>query len=1106
MAVWNRSRSALLVGVAILLVLVGTGVAEAENQASAPAEIQRSESSDAPQWPDEVAALSEASRVGSRVPIPDATTETSESFALPGGRIETSISAGVVRLRRDGGWVPVDLNLRENPDGTISSAVHPAQLNVSGRRPGSSGELASIETGTGRVSMGWNGALPEPVLAGPQATYSEVLPGVDLVIEATRSGFEQFVVLKSPAAVSRVRDLKIPLAGANLGKVQENADGSLNVTDKAGKRTASVPAPLMWDSQVMPNGETPANTVALDVQAATSRPAAGKTTASKNTASARAGQPDDTGPGTVSLTLSPDETWLRDPATKYPVTIDPQINRLLTTFDTTVMERVSADRGGANYLQLGVTTSDTPQKARSFVKWDSDALMGKHVESARAYFYNWYSTTCSAKPWEIWTTAPADGNTRWANQPQWIRKEATSTETKGFNTSCNDGWVSIDARSFFQYAADTNQPVADMGIRAAGETDTKQWKEFRSRNAADTNQVPYAKVTYRAEPKLGARSTVPGTVCLTGASRPAVPPAALRLQASFSSPDAATTKSTFEWSLVDNATPLGSATTAAVAVGQPSSATIPQGVLAEGKTYRWRVRASDGVATSAWSGWCEFVVRDDSIDADDDEGALGPEWISGPSAPAAVLDDVSAEPEPSGGTGNPEDGPILDPDVPETGDGDDVVEEVAVEEPALLRDPTAKFAATKSVATSQVKNTCKYDANSQTAACMGPLTPEELAESIAEGFVAQDEPVLTSQEMQSARAAASDVNARSVPLDGQPITDGSEDGPPPFSASAVHAAARSLVPSNLSWCDKQNWQLRRRDLCKVFKGTAKFWKYSTNRPPEMVGAVYFKIFSHAKLKNSATWDYTETYYPYKKKGSVSGARIHGSLYCLNACTTRITKAPFDEPVVIGKTVTMRGKISMRISKGKVIRTGAAMVTWLTKTGGYSTNAAETVTPAVRCDWNLHGQPRSVGCIVPGVVPYYPYYLDGGYPELARHIKLAQDSGLPGKYPGGRPLTRSTGNRSLNDAITCPDRLVRPDGHDCDEYPFASTYQGPYYTGVFIARSHDGCHLDDQRARGDQGFSRCMINSWQNQTGGARLGGFYTRNRVLNRDPFRIQVR
>ncbi|MEV6596829.1 DNRLRE domain-containing protein [Actinoplanes sp. NPDC051346] len=577
---------------ALVMLLVATvlGVPKPQPVSAAPA--APAAAAEPLERPDETAALITARLTGQRVRISGLTSETSEFFALPEGRIEATVSAGVVRMRRGGTWVPVDLTLRKQADGSVAPVAHPQNLKVAGARTTSSGELASVGTGADRVTLGWPGTLPEPVLDGNKATYPDVLPQTDLVVEATRSGFEQFVVAKSPAAVPHLDEVLVPLSGKRVAAIDEDATGSLEVEDSAGRMVASVPTPMMWDAQLASNGESPARMTELDVTAQQPKPAARQTSQ---------------GGRQAALKLTPDATWLKDPATKYPVTIDPQINKLLTTFDTTVSEGSSADQGGADYLRLGVTTEAKPKKSRSFVNWDITALRGKQITAASAHFFNWYATTCAATPWEIWTTEGADGDTRWANQPKWLTKEATSTQTKGFNSSCGDGWVSVDAKSFFQRAASKNETRANMGIRAANEADKKQWKEFRSRNANDTAQVPYAKVTYNSYPVIGTRSATPSMPCVTGADRPYVNSLVPQLKAVVSDPDGSKVKATFEWHVLDGRK-IGESSTGTAASGSTLSATVPAGALADNGTYAWRVSANDGTVSSPASSFCQFSV------------------------------------------------------------------------------------------------------------------------------------------------------------------------------------------------------------------------------------------------------------------------------------------------------------------------------------------------------------------------------------------------------------------------------------------------------------------------------------------------------------------
>ncbi len=441
--------------------------------------------------------------------------------------------------------------------------------------------------------MGWTGKLPEPVLDGVRATYPEVLPGIDLAVEATRTGFEQFVVVKSRDAVARVSELSLPLSGKSLASHTRDATGALVLKNKSGRTIATSPTPQMWDARVGTDGETPA------------RRADVKTVVKKRAARAASPGRSATAPG-VDVTLTPDLTWIKDPATAFPVTIDPQI-AVGTVFDTYVTDGDTGDRGGANNLQIGLLSGAGGKRTRSFVSWDTTALRGKQITAATASFYNYYSTTCSANSWEIWSTNSFNSDTRWANQPAWVTKESATTVTKGFSSSCADGYTGITATSFFQRAATANATRGWMGIRATSETATTAFKQFRSRNAAENAQVPKSTVTYNSYPVVGARSTAPTTACATGSGRPYIASKTPQLKAKLTDAEGSAMTASFEWSTTAGAGST-SVTTAKAASGSTFSTTIPANALVENGSYRWRVRGYDSTGYSPWSSYCEFAV------------------------------------------------------------------------------------------------------------------------------------------------------------------------------------------------------------------------------------------------------------------------------------------------------------------------------------------------------------------------------------------------------------------------------------------------------------------------------------------------------------------
>ena len=151
----------------------------------------------------------------------------------------------------------------------------------------------------------------------------------------------------------------------------------------------------------------------------------------------------------------------------------------------------------------------------------------------------------------------------------------------------------------------------------------------------------------------------------------------------------------------------------------------------------------------------------------------------------------------------------------------------------------------------------------------------------------------------------------------------------------------------------------------------------------------------------------------------------------------------------------------------------------------------------------------VGCVFPDYTPVMDYSRNGRFPELARHIEEAQNSGLPGKYGTDKPLTRLTDQqlRQQSGDKACPRRYSRPDTKSCDEYPPRSSYEGASTTpNPGPARTFDWCSISEPTGvTGPNGYSACMIDAWQNSVGGSALGDFYDDNRVLDKDPFFIEI-
>src|SRR5690606_36582732 len=105
-------------------------------------------------------------------------------------------------------------------------------------------DLVTLGEGDERITLRWKGGLPKPKLDGTRATYPDALPGADLIVEATRTGFEQFVELKE-RPTTKDYSYTLPLKTDGL-RVEQQRDCSLLFTDKASgkKKRAVMPAPV----------------------------------------------------------------------------------------------------------------------------------------------------------------------------------------------------------------------------------------------------------------------------------------------------------------------------------------------------------------------------------------------------------------------------------------------------------------------------------------------------------------------------------------------------------------------------------------------------------------------------------------------------------------------------------------------------------------------------------------------------------------------------------------------------------------------------------------------------------------------------------------------
>ena len=182
--------------------------------------------------------------------------------------------------------------------------------------------------------------------------------------------------------------------------------------------------------------------------------------------------------------------------------------------------------------------------------------------------------------------------------------------------------------------------------------------------------------------------------------------------------------------------------------------------------------------------------------------------------------------------------------------------------------------------------------------------------------------------------------------------------------------------------------------------------------------------------------------------------------------------------------------------------------------GIESNTAALAAPPIRCDNELPGRTTS-GCVFIDSVPNITYNTTSpNVTEFANHVQLAQASGLPGSSASQIPLHRTTVSSTItaNRNLACPQSLPRPDGKSCDEYPFASTYEGAYASQVINGssspRTFPGCGvtLSGTPSTGAVGYSVCMIDKIQNSAAGSLLNSnLLVPYRIIEGDAYYVNV-
>ncbi|WP_433438428.1 LamG domain-containing protein [Nonomuraea sp. CA-141351] len=584
-------------------------------------------------------AQSQAAEDGEPVEVTEASTEFTTTYANPDGasfRLEQSTVP--VRVKgADGAWAAPDATLERRADGSVGPVAAAVRIGFSG---GGDTELVTMTRDGRTLALGWPGPLPAPVLDGPNATYPEVLPDVDLRMTATTEGFRQVLVVKTPEAADNpaLRNLEYAISSSGL-KVAETEDGGMSATDGNATEVFSSPPAAMWDS----TGDTTAGQVSTMKELAPPRAA---TAADGPAPGARHAElPIRVRNG--KLTLVPDVKLLKQKdKAAYPIYIDPTVtwgesDRMLLRSDgyTSYNWGNGSDNRGMGDGHCGSWNGyycGPGYTQRLYFQFSPASLKGKYVLDATFRVTEPWAFQCSPRWVDLVRTNNLTSATTWSGRPKELDWMVDRYVSAGRGSACDpdEPAAPIDFNDNPDEPNENLTPTVrdfaagkfsklTLELRAHDEGDTSAWKRFRNDAvlAVDYVGVP-------AAPTGIGVVTGSGAVCEPNAAAPAVVSDPTPLLASIpqTAPGGESGALLRAEMYVEKKNADGTWPAAFATMESPSTGHVADNVrvtastptLSEGVLYRYKswtrsyysnyTKWLSGPANDATYGWCYFKV------------------------------------------------------------------------------------------------------------------------------------------------------------------------------------------------------------------------------------------------------------------------------------------------------------------------------------------------------------------------------------------------------------------------------------------------------------------------------------------------------------------
>jgi RHS repeat-associated protein len=441
--------------------------------------------------------------------LPGRRTETSNTYRLPDGRLQTYLFEAPVNYKdADGKWMPVEEELEEAPDGSITNGDNSFDV----RLPD------SLESGAVRLSVGDAWVSQKPLELGTEAAaldedtalYEAGAAGVSFEFTGLANGLKEDIVLADASAPSTFHFLLEASPGLTPNLT---AGGAIEFRDEDDELVTELPAPVMSDSAESPSISTD---VHYDLQPAQSG---------------------------WQLTVAADPEWLADPDRVWPARIDPTVTVPAPALDCAIANGSLSESsfcGTSGWSYLGVKAAYKPQQGadefvRTLLRFNlgsipsnaslSSATMGVWGEEAHntagVRLFDANQTWDSTVNWKNYDTYSAGKNHHAWTSPGGDYGKYAGTKEIAVNTAERGnyaGWWEFKGQSLtwlVQRWLSGTVPNQGVLLKLKDEQDRQCCieREVAIRSSATSNK-PYLTVTYTQPAPAGSKVTSPseGTV------------------------------------------------------------------------------------------------------------------------------------------------------------------------------------------------------------------------------------------------------------------------------------------------------------------------------------------------------------------------------------------------------------------------------------------------------------------------------------------------------------------------------------------------------------------------------------------------------------------